>query len=262
MTRSVRTAAAAVMVGGLGSAGCLGTHKSGCGPAGCGPGGGAGLAARDAQPEGWSRYYNLVDPCWPQRYSAVARAEVIAPFAAQVNNGHVLEQTVWNWHFESGSDVITPAGQVKLDAIAQARPQPDGRVYLQVARDVPVYGPGGLDTVAARREELTAKRADAVRKYLAAQPALQPVAYEVFVHDAPVPGMPADFAGRAYRGQALGYVGGIRTGGATVVGGAGGAVPTTAGPPGGSGPSGPGGSSGTGGPGSGTPGSGSTGPNF
>jgi hypothetical protein len=60
-----------------------------------------------------------------------------------VNNGHVLEQTVWNWHFESGSDVLTPAGQAKLDAISQVRPHPDGKIYLQVARDVPPSPPGG-----------------------------------------------------------------------------------------------------------------------
>jgi hypothetical protein len=232
MTRNMRRAAVAVMLGGLGAAGC---HHAG--------GGG------NTQPEGWTRYYNAVDPCWPERYNAQARAEVLAPFAAQVNNGHVLEQTVWNWHFETGSDILTPAGQAKLDAIAQARPQPDGRIYLQVARDVPAYGAGGLDTVAARRDDLTAKRA------------LQPVAYEVFVHDAPVPGMPADFAARAYRGMTLGYVGGLRTSGATVVTTGSGGVTTTTTNTSGSqgGPSGPGG---PGGPGTG-PGTGGTGgPNY
>ncbi|HEX4612683.1 MAG TPA: hypothetical protein VH092_31095, partial [Urbifossiella sp.] len=71
MTRSMRRAAAAVLVGGLGSAGCVGT--------GHGPGAN--------QPEGWTRYYNAVDPCWPERYSAVARQETLSPFANQVNNG-------------------------------------------------------------------------------------------------------------------------------------------------------------------------------
>ncbi len=249
MTRSMRRAAAAVMVGGLAATGCHGT-----GPVTAnGP---------KAQPEGWTRYYNAVDPCWPERYTAAARAETLAPFAAQINNGHVLEQTVWNWHFESGSDVITPAGQAKLDAIAQVRPQPDGRVYMQVARDVPAYGAGGLDTVAARREELTAKRAEAVRKYMAAQPTLHGVNYEIFIHDAPVPSMPADFSARAYRGQATGYRGGLTSGGAgvTSTGSGGGGVgtgATTA--PGNQGPSGPGG---PGSPGSG-PGTGGTGgPNY
>lgn len=245
MTRSMRRVAAAVMVGGLAATGCHGT--------------GAGTA-RQSQPEGWTRYYNAVDPCWPERYSAVARAETLAPFAAQINNGHVLEQTVWNWHFESGSDVITPAGQAKLDAIAQVRPQPDGRIYLQVARDVPAYGAGGLDTVAARREELTAKRAEAVRKYMAAQPTLHGVAYEIHIHDAPVPSMPAEFSARAYRGQATGYVGGITSGGATVQATGGGGVGTGTGAgAGGQGPSGPGG---PGSPGSGPGTGGSGGPNY
>ncbi|MBN9523848.1 hypothetical protein J0H58_35950 [bacterium] len=247
MTRSMRRAAAAVVAGGLAATGCHGT-------------GTATAHGPNAQPEGWTRYYNAVDPCWPERYNAVARAETLAPFATQVNNGRVLEQTIWNWHFESGSDVITPAGQAKLDAIAQVRPQPDGRVYMQVARDVPAYGAGGLDTVAARREELTAKRAEAVRKYMAAQPSLHGVNYEVFIHDAPVPSMPADFSARGYRGQALGYVGGLSTGGTAVTStGTGTTTTNTNTAPGGQGPSGPGG---PGSPGSGPGTGGSGGPNY
>ncbi|HYH67249.1 MAG TPA: hypothetical protein VD866_21310 [Urbifossiella sp.] len=240
MTRTTRRAAVAILLGGLGAAGCHGT------------GGGAG---KGGQPEGWTRYYNAVDPCYPERYNAQARASVLVPFAAQVNNGHVLEQTVWNWHFDTSSDTLNPAGQAKLDAIAQKRPHPDGKVYLQVARDIPAYGAGGLETVAARRDDLTAKRAETIRKYMAAQPALQPVTYEVHVIDAPVPGMPAEFSARAYRGQATGYVGGLQSGGAGVTStGSGGAAATTSGPTSGGnqgGPSGPGGGGtgpGTGGP--------------
>lgn len=247
MTRTMRRAAVAILLGGLAASGCHG------------PGGHAG---KSAQPEGWTRYYNAVDPCYPERYNAQARAHTLAPFATQVNNGNVLEATVWNWHFDTSSDTLNPAGQAKLDAIAQKRPAPDGKVYLQVARDIPAYGAGGLDTVAARRDELTAKRAETIRKYMAAQPALQPVNYEVFVIDAPVPGMPAEFSARGYRGQAQGYVGGLQGGGQGVQAtGSGAAGPgATSGPTSGGNPSGPGGPSGSGGPGSG--GSGGTGPNY
>lgn len=244
MTRTMRRAAVAIMLGGLAASGCHGT---------------GGHAGKSAQPEGWTRYYNAVDPCWPERYNAQARNSTLAPFAAQVNNGNVLEQTVWNWHFDTSSDTLNPAGQAKLDAIAQKRPAPDGKVYLQVARDVPAYGAGGLDTVGARRDELTAKRAETIRKYMAAQPALQPVTYEVFVIDAPVPGMPGEFSARGYRGQATGYVGGLQTGGANVQAtGSGAGVPSTNGPTSGS-PSGPGG---PGSPGSGPGTGGSGGPNY
>lgn len=247
MTRSMKRAAAVVVLGGLGAAGCVGPHGGHAGKGG----------GRSDQPEGWSRYYNAVDPCWPERYSATARATTVAPFAAQIHNAHVLEQTVWNWHFEAGSDVITPAGQAKLDAISQVRPHPDAKIYLQVARDVPAYGTGGLDTVATRRDELTAKRAEAVRKYMAAQPTLHGVAYEIHVHDAPVTGMPAEFSARAYRGQATGYVGGLSSGGAGVTSTGSGATTGTGqgGTANPSGPSGPGGSGGSGG-------SGGTGPNY
>lgn len=253
MSRTMRRAAAAVILGGLGSAGCVGTGGTHA----------AHHGGSSSQPEGWSRYYNAVDPCWPERYSAAARQSTLAPFAAQVNNGAVLEQTVWNWHFEPGSDVITPAGQVKLDAIAQVRPHPEGKIYLQVARDVPTYGPGGLDTVAARRDELTAKRAEAVRKYMAAQPTLHGVSYEILVHDAPVTGMPAEFAARAYRGQAVGVVGGLRTGGVAAQGGGSGGGGTGATTAPGNAPTGPGGPSGSGSGGSGgTGGPGGTGPGY
>ena len=81
---------------------------------------------------------------------------MLAPFAAQVNNGQVLNQTVWNWYFETGTDKLTPAGRTKLDSIAQTRPQPDGReLYLQAARDVVVYGAGEHRTRSApSRSEL------------------------------------------------------------------------------------------------------------
>src|SRR5437879_2977951 len=48
---------------------------------------------------GCAGYRDLVDPCWPTRYDAMAAASVNDAFAAQVNNGHVLDQTVWNYHF-------------------------------------------------------------------------------------------------------------------------------------------------------------------
>ena len=61
---------------------------------------------------GCYRYHDVVDPCYPVRYSYMARQEVCAGLAPQVNNGHVLDQTIWNYHFELGSDKLTPGGQV------------------------------------------------------------------------------------------------------------------------------------------------------
>src|SRR4051794_6467714 len=116
-----RAVAAALTAGGVGAAG------------GAGPG--AGGDFRD-----WG------DPGWPDRYNAAARAEVVAPFATQVNNGHVLNQTIWNWYFDAGGDKLNTAGMAKLDSLARERPGPDPRLYLQSARDVLVT-PETMDKV-------------------------------------------------------------------------------------------------------------------
>src|SRR5437660_186226 len=75
-------------------------------------------------------YHDLVDPCYPQRYEYAARTEVRESFAPQVANGHVLDQTVWNWQFESGTAVLTPAGMEHLAYLARRRPAPDPTIYL------------------------------------------------------------------------------------------------------------------------------------
>jgi hypothetical protein len=214
MKRIVRAAAAAALVaGGTGSIGCVHTGQ----PAGEGAAGGGAI------------YRSFVDPCWPERYNMQARAEVLAPFAQQVNNGQVLNQTIWNWYFEPGTDKLTPAGRIKLDSIAQTRPAPDTRLYLQAARDVAVTNEN-VDKVGALRDELTVKRAAAVQKYMTTQPAIgNAFAYEIFVHDAPTAGIPADFAAAAYRGQSQGYRGGIGgAAGASVSTGGGSAPPASA----------------------------------
>ena len=199
MKRYFRAAAAAlVMAGGLGSVGCA--HKGGSGNAG-----------------------KWIDPSWPDRYNYAARQAVIAPFAQQVANGHFTNQTIWNWYFEPGTDKLNGAGMEKLDSIARTTPNPDTKLFLQAARDLGVT-PENTDKIVALRDDLTAKRAAAIQRYMATQPG--PTAlYEVSVVDMPTPGIYAPFATSAFRGQTRGYQGGISgaTGGNTtaVSGGAG-----------------------------------------
>lgn len=188
MKRMMRVAAAAVLVSG--GIGC--THNHG---------------DRDGAAGGGGVYRSFVDPCWPERYNATARSEVIAPFAQQVNNGTVMNQTIWNWYFEKGSEKLTPAGMAKLDSIAQTRPSPEPRLYLQAARDLEATN-DNLDKIAGDRETLTQKRAATVMKYLGTQPAIgNPTTYEIFVHDTPTLGMPASFTAASIRDQQRGYVG-------------------------------------------------------
>jgi hypothetical protein len=206
MKRIVRAAAAAgLAVGGAGSIGCV--HD--------------GQQAGDGAAGGGSLCRQFIDPCWPERYNATARAEVIAPFAAQVNNGHVLNQTIWNWYFEPGTDHLTAAGRAKLDSIAQTRPVPDNRLYLQAVRDIAVTNEN-VDKAGALRDDLTVRRAVAVQRYMATQPAIgNAVAYDIFVHDAMTEGIPSAFPINSFRSQTIGYRGGI--------GGAAGAVGATGG---------------------------------
>src|SRR5713101_895306 len=107
---------------------------------------GAGLLAGAFGCTWWGveSYSDLVDPCYPHRYNMAARQEVIGAVSPEMSNGHVLDQTVWNSHFEAGSDKLTPGGRIKLDQLARRRPAPDPIVYVQTAQDI-AYDPGNAD---------------------------------------------------------------------------------------------------------------------
>src|SRR6516225_8236195 len=79
-------------------------------------------------------YYDLVDPCYPERYNSMARHEVNQAFAPQMQNGHILDQTIWNFKFEEGTDKLTPGGMDHLAYLARRRPCPDPTIYLQTAQ--------------------------------------------------------------------------------------------------------------------------------
>ncbi|MBA4067238.1 MAG: hypothetical protein C0501_26730 [Isosphaera sp.] len=237
MNRYVRAATAALLAaGGLGSAGC---HGGGCKTGGCGgkPAAHGGHAGRAGTADGpgaiEARYRNLVDANYPERYNFAARQSVVGVFGQQVANGHLQHQTLWNWYFEPGTDKLNPAGMEKLDSLHRTPGGPDPKVYLQTARDVGV-NPENAGEVRTLRDDLTAKRAAAVLKYLSTQPGAA-VPYEVGVVDAPTPGINSLFAASAYRGQAGGYSGGLVGGGGVgvpSVGGGGSIVTPGAGAPG------------------------------
>ncbi len=75
---------------------------------------------------GCYQYRQWVDPCWPERYNAEARVERARHSGAQAHNGHVLDQTVWNYHFEvdpkSGlpTDRLNVAGMEHLKYLVAA----------------------------------------------------------------------------------------------------------------------------------------------
>ncbi len=127
-------------------------------------------------------YRNLVDVCYPQRYNAVARREVVDNFAPQVQNGHVLDQTVWNYDFDKGTDHLNGMGIEKLKYLARRRPAPDPNLFLATASDVD-FDADHPDKMVQARRDLDSKRVAAIQKYLAVQLDGRPMNFDVMVHD-------------------------------------------------------------------------------
>ena len=174
---------------------------------------------------GCSWYRDTVDPCYPERYEYQARREVVGAIAPQVLNGHVLDQTVWNYQFELGSDRLTPGGMEHLGFLARRRPAPDPNVYVQTAQDV-TYDPKAPDRFAEARANLDNRRVQAVQNYLMAQTAGRHLTFDVTVHDPNEVGLGAVPVGVAVGKMYLGYQGNLPTtagAGASNVSGGGGA---------------------------------------
>jgi hypothetical protein len=134
-------------------------------------------------------YSDLVDPCYPERYWYASRQNVHAAFAPQVRNGHVLDQTVWNYHFEEGSDKLTTGGMERLNYIARRRPTADACVFLQTAQNL-AYDPAKPEDFVKVRTQLDQRRVTAVKKYLAVASAGGAAPeFEVYVHNPPEVGI-------------------------------------------------------------------------
>jgi hypothetical protein len=146
-------------------------------------------------------YYDMVDPCYPQRYNFTARTEVCGALTPQVKDGHILDQTIWNWMFKydpadpSKADQLNPAGMEKLNELVRRRPVPDPVIYLatsQVGSDPSLtYDPDHPEALVERRHDLDTRRIVAVQKYLNAQTADCGIAFQVVVHNPTEPDLPA-----------------------------------------------------------------------
>jgi hypothetical protein len=227
MTRTMRAAAGVVAAGGLWAGGCA--HTGGCAGGAC-----------DDRPGLQARSGKYIDPCWPDRYSASARQNVLSYYAQHVANGTVTDGTLFEWMFEPGTDVMLPSGYAKLDYLTRRRPAPEKTVFLQTARDI-VYDPAKPpEALAAARAELDTKRIAAVQKYLAATTAARGLAFEVQVMDLPDLTFSAQGPATAVRGAYGAYTGSLggNSGGGLIGGVAAGAVGGGLGGPGGPAPGG------------------------
>jgi hypothetical protein len=158
--------------------------------------------------------------------------EVLEGFGAQVSNGHILDQTVWNFHFEPGRDRLTRGGMEHLAYLARRRPCPDPVVYLQTAQDPEIvveetsekvvkvgYDPATPEKFVEARCDLNARRTAAVQKYLTAYCAGRNVNWDVIVHDPADVGISTIPMGLAVQRMYSGSQGMLPGAGANVTGG-------------------------------------------
>jgi hypothetical protein len=165
-------------------------------------------------------YRDLVDPCWPERYEYQARREVNGAFGAQVCRGHALDQTMFNYHFDAGTDRLNAMGLDHLATLARRLPQPDTLLYLQTAQDVS-YDPAMPDKLNEVRVDLDSKRIAAIQKFMLAQTAGKGYSFQVAVIDPSEIGLPAipvqstitQMYTTRFRGGLQGSGGGSTTGG-------------------------------------------------
>jgi hypothetical protein len=148
---------------------------------------------------GCAEYRQVVDPCWPDRYNAMARMSIRDTFGAQAHNGHVLDQTVWNYHFEvdpktgEPTDKLNVAGMEHLHYLARRLPAPDPNLYLQTAQQTPGTATLPPEKWAQARADLDNKRIASIQRYLASVMSgrSHAVAFDVAVHDQAEPGIAA-----------------------------------------------------------------------
>jgi len=126
-----------------------------------------GAAALACGTTGCCCYRNWVDVSYPERYEYESREIVAGAISTQVENGHVLDQTIWNVYFDPGTDRLTPAGIRDLQYLARRRPAPDTVVYLQTATDLPI-DPDHPEAMVEPHVKLDVARQKAVERFMLA----------------------------------------------------------------------------------------------
>lgn len=171
--------------------------------------------------QGCHHYYDVVDPCYPERYRFQAAQSVREHTATQAHNGHVLDQTLWNHHFEPGTANLTAGGIEHLNYLARRRPHPDPMLFLQTAQDVS-YDPATPNKLSENRVALDNKRIQAIKTYLDAHTSGRGLHFDVTVHDPSEVGMAAVRQGAAINAMYAGSRGTLQGGGGGGAAGGGG----------------------------------------
>ncbi len=125
---------------------------------------------------------HLYDRCWFQRYANLSHRAVNRALTPQVQNGHVLDQTLWNHMFEPGSDLLNPMGQAHLQYISRRRPEVDPTIYLATAMYLS-YDPACPERYCGARQELDALRVASIQKFLTGLNCGRCADFQILVHD-------------------------------------------------------------------------------
>jgi hypothetical protein len=141
-------------------------------------------------------YRDVVDPYYPKRYNVDARNSVRASLAPQVSNGNVLDQTVWDFHFETGKPELNAMGKDHLKRLARRRPAAQEVIFLQVAQNPDEN---------ANNKELNKARSENIKTYMTkiSQDKVHPE-FQVVLHD------PAEVSGSGV--EAARIIGGKQSG--------------------------------------------------
>jgi hypothetical protein len=158
---------------------------------------------------GCTHYKDVVDTCYPERYNAMARKELTGAINPQIQNGHVLDQTVLDSHFKSGTAVLTPGGIEKLNYLARRRPCADTQLYLQTAlinqddeslqEKQLTWDPTKPEEMIKARNKLNEERKEAVKNYLAAATNGRGLAFNIETLDVATPYQPGITANNMMR---------------------------------------------------------------
>jgi hypothetical protein len=147
---------------------------------------------------GCDHYRDLVDPCYPERWNSLSQHSARDMLNAQSDKGHILEQTVWNWHFEPDpktggpSDRLNGAGMAVLQRISRTLPAPDFQLFLQNAQDIPYVEGVAPEKLVKARNDLNERRAQAIQRFMATEAAVHGGgSYQVAVHDFSPTSLPA-----------------------------------------------------------------------
>ncbi|MSU78548.1 MAG: hypothetical protein EXS16_10695 [Gemmataceae bacterium] len=148
---------------------------------------------------GCYHYRELVDPCWPERYNSMARQSVRDIHNAQAEKGHVLDQTIWNYHFEvdpktdGPTDRLNAMGIEHLKYLSRKLPVPDPQLYLQHAQDISYASNVAPGKLVDSRNQLNTRRSQAVEHFLATQTVGRSTSYQIAVHDFAPPSYPPNW---------------------------------------------------------------------